>query len=139
MSLPSPFFVPEDNNLCHDPHLKFAFMDLAHHYHHWLWPLLEHRPATRALQDPDPRPVSRVIPGVTHPLCFSLQMYQISSQKKEGKRSNPHHTCPTEKSTLLSILKIKPSSTQRQEDTNQTKTHSISCHDTNRPPSFASE
>ena len=33
--------------------------------------------------------------------------WQISSQKKEGKKSNPHRTCPTEKSKLLSIIKKK--------------------------------
>ena len=33
--------------------------------------------------------------------------WQISLQKKEGKRSNPNHICPTEKSKLLSIIKKK--------------------------------
>ena len=41
--------------------------------------------------------------------------------------------CPKEKSKLLSITKRKPSSTARLENTNQMRTHSISCHDTNRP------
>ena len=53
--------------------------------------------------------------------------WQISSQEKEGKRSNPHHICPTEKSNLLSLINRKPSSTARLVDTTQTRTHSISC------------
>ena len=63
----------------------------------------------------------------------------LSSQKKEGKKSNPHRICHTEKSKLLSIIKRKPSSTARLKDTTQTRTRSISWHDTNRPSSFASE
>ena len=63
--------------------------------------------------------------------------WQISSQKKEGKNSNPRRICPTEKSKLLSIIKRKPSSTARRKDTTQTRTCSISWHDTNRPSSFA--
>ena len=49
------------------------------------------------------------------------------------------HICSTEKTKLLSVIKRKPSFTARLEDTTQTRTHSISCHDTNRPPSFAPE
>ena len=70
---------------------------------------------------------------------FGEMKWQISSQKKEGKKSNPHRICPTEKSKLLSIIKRKPSSTARLKDTTQTRTRSISWHDTNRPSSFASE
>ena len=33
--------------------------------------------------------------------------WQISSQKKEGKKSNPHRIRPTDKSKLLSIIKKK--------------------------------
>ena len=47
-------------------------------------------------------------------------------KRRKGKRSNPHHICPTEKSKLLSIIMRKPSSTARLEDTTQTRTHSIS-------------
>ena len=36
------------------------------------------------------------------------------------KRSNPHHTCPTKKSTFLSSIKRKPSSTARLEATTKT-------------------
>ena len=66
---------------------------------------------------------------------------QLADQlaKKEGKRSNPHHICPAEKPKLLSIIKRKPSSTARLEATTQTRKHFITYHDTNRPPSFASE
>ena len=57
---------------------------------------------------------------------------------KEGKKKEqpPSHLSYRE---LLSITKRKPSATAILKDTNQTRTHSISCHDTNRPPSFASE
>ena len=57
--------------------------------------------------------------GYQHTLALGEMKWQISSQKKEGKRSNPHHMCPTEKSKLLSMIKIKPSSTARLEDTTQ--------------------
>ena len=78
------------------------------------------------------RPVRRS----TKKSSISLEIkWQINSQKKEGKRSNPHHICPTEKSKFLSIIKRKSSSTAKLED----RTHSISCHNTNRPSSFASE
>ena len=69
----------------------------------------------------------------------SKSKWQISLQKKEGKKSNPHRICHTEKSKLLSIIKRKPSSTARLKDTTQTRTRSISWRDTNRPSSFASE
>ena len=59
---------------------------------------------------------------------------------KEGReKSNPHRICPTDKSKLSSIINRKPSSTARQKDTTQTRTRSISWHDTNKPSSFASE
>ena len=78
--------------------------------------------------------------GYQHTLALWEMKWQISSQKKEGKRSNPHHTCPTEKSKLLSmIMKRKPSSTANLEASNQTRMHSIICHDINRPSSFSSE
>ena len=63
--------------------------------------------------------------------------YQLAREGRE--RSNPHHICPTEKSKLLSKIRRKPFSTARLEDTTQTRTHSISCHDTNSPSSFGSE
>ena len=40
-------------------------------------------------------------------------------------------------SKLLSVIERKPSSTTRLEFTTQTRTHSIRCHDTNRPPPFS--
>ena len=45
---------------------------------------------------------------------------ETADQLTKGKRSNPHHICPTEKSKLLSIIRRKPSSTARLEDTTQT-------------------
>ena len=55
--------------------------------------------------------------------------WQISSQKKEGKNSNPHRICPTEKSKLLSIIKRKPSSTARQGyNPNQDALHQLARH-----------
>ena len=62
--------------------------------------------------------------GYQHTLAFGEMKWQMSSQKKEGKSSNSHHICPTESSKLLSIIKRKPSSTARLDDTNQTRTHS---------------
>ena len=63
----------------------------------------------------------------------------MADQLAKGKRSNPYYICPTEKSKLLSVTRRKPPSTARLADTTQTRTHSISCHNTNRPSSFASE
>ena len=58
----------------------------------------------------------------------------IDKLSKEGREtSNPHLICPIEKSRLLSMIKRKPSSTARLEVTTQTGTHSIRCHNTNRP------
>ena len=64
---------------------------------------------------------------------------QLAKERRKKKNSHPHRICPTEKSKLLSIIKRKPSSTARLKDTTQTRTRSISWHDTNRPSSLASE
>ena len=60
---------------------------------------------------------------------------------KEGRQKEqpPSHLSYREVKTLIHNKKGKPSSTARLEDTTQTRVHSISCHDTNRPSSFASE
>ena len=39
--------------------------------------------------------------GYQHTPALGEMKLQISSQKKEGKRSNPHHICPIEKSELI--------------------------------------
>ena len=43
------------------------------------------------------------------------------------------------KGCFLASHRLERTRTARPEDTNPTRTHSISCHDTNRPSSFASE
>ena len=74
------------------------------------------------------------------PAHTGIRGNEIADQlAKEGReKEQPHHICHTEKSKLLSVTRIKPPSTARLEDTTQTMTHSISCHDSNRS-SFASE
>ena len=101
--------------------------------------MTQHKEAHREHQHPSLKLPVYFFSEYQHTPALGEMKWQISSQKKEGKRSNPHHICPSEKSKLLTIMKKKPSSTARLEDTTQTRTHIISCHDTNRLSSFASD
>ena len=65
--------------------------------------------------------------GYQHTQALGEMKQQISSQKKEGKRSNPHHICPTEKSKLLSVTRRKPPSTARY-NPNQDALHQLPQH-----------
>ena len=99
--------------------------------------LTQHKRSSKRTSAPSLRLPVLFFSGYQHTPAFEKMKQQISTQKKEEERSNSHHICPTEKSKLLSVIKRMPSSTARLEDTTQTRMHSISCHDTNRPPSFA--
>ena len=85
-----------------------------------------------------------VLQGIPAYTGIREMQQQISLQKKEGKSSNPppHLSYKELKKTSYPQLKkttTKLSSTSKLEDTTQTRTHSISCHDTNRPPTFGPE
>ena len=71
---------------------------------------------------------------------ITLLSSQSAGKRRKGKPAAPSHLSYREgKSLIRDNKKRKPSSTAKPEDTTQTWTHFISCHDTNRPPSFASE
>ena len=78
------------------------------------------------------------------PAHTGIRENEIADQLAKGgreKKQPPRHLFYREVKTLIRNKKKikKPSSTARLEDTTQNRTHSISCHDTNRPPSLAPE
>ena len=120
----------------------------------WVCPYISLLSALQALMSGEPdtmqKKLTENISTLAQTTCVILQWIpahtgirgnEIADQlaKKEGERSKPHHTCPTEKSKLLSVTRRKPLSTARLADTTKTRTHSISCYNTNRPSSFTSE